>query len=149
MAGFDIFMNPEQQETIQTDLPLFKEISIDFNTGEPVLKNKEFIILKGTEALKVWIWKALKTERNKYLIYSDSYGNDLAENIGQIYDKTTKDALMINEIKECLLVNPYIINVYNFNIKTKEDGRHPIISFNVDTIYGTTESEVNTNIWNL
>lgn len=148
MAGFEIFMNSEI-ETSNVELPLFKEIAIDFETGEPLLKENEFIILEGKEALKVWVWKTLKTERNKYLIYSDSYGNDLAENIGQIYDKTTKDALMINEIKECLLVNPYIINVYNFNIETKEKGRHPVISFNADTIYGTTESEVNTNIWNL
>lgn len=145
MAGFEIFMNSEI-ETSNVELPLFKEIAIDFETGEPLLKENEFIILEGKEALKVWVWKTLKTERNKYLIYSDSYGNDLAENIGQIYDKTTKDALMINEIKECLLVNPYIINVYNFNITTLEEGRHPIISFYVDTIYGVVESEVNTNL---
>ena len=149
MAGFDIFMNQEQQEKLQNDMPLFKEISIDFDTGEFVIQDGDLVILEGTEALKVWIWKTLKTERNRYLIYSNSYGNDLADNIGQIYDKVTKDALMINEIKECLLVNPYIINVYNFNIETKEKGRHPVISFNADTIYGTTESEVNTNIWNL
>lgn len=145
MAGFEIFMNSEI-ETSNVELPLFKEIAIDFETGEPLLKENEFIILEGKEALKVWVWKTLKTERNKYLIYSDSYGNDLAENIGQIYDKTTKDALMINEIKECLLVNPYIINVYNFNITTLEEGRHPVISFYVDTIYGVVESEVNTNL---
>ena len=145
MAGFEIFMNSEI-ETSNVELPLFKEIAIDFETGEPLIKENEFIILEGKEALKVWVWKTLKTERNKYLIYSDSYGNDLAENIGQIYDKTTKDALMINEIKECLLVNPYIINVYNFNITTLEEGRHPVISFYVDTIYGVVESEVNTNL---
>lgn len=149
MAGFDIFMNQEQQEKLQNDLPLFKEISIDFDTGEFVIQDGDLVILEGTEALKVWIWKTLKTERNRYLIYSNSYGNDLADNIGQIYDKVTKDALMINEIKECLLVNPYITNIYNFNIETTENGRHPIISFNVDTIYGTTESEVNTNSWNI
>lgn len=149
MAGFDIFMNQEQQEKLQNDLPLFKEISIDFDTGEFVIQDGDLVILEGTEALKVWIWKTLKTERNRYLIYSNSYGNDLADNIGQIYDKVTKDALMINEIKECLLVNPYITNVYNFSIETKEEGRHPIINFNVDIIYGTTESEVNTNLWNL
>ena len=142
-------LEEEQQAEETKDLPLFKEMAIDFTTGEVLSKNGEIVFLEGKEALNVWIWKALKTERNKYLIYSDSYGNDLAENIGQIYDKTTKDALMINEIKECLSVNPYITNIYNFNIETKEEGRHPIISFNVDTIYGTAESEVNTNIWNL
>ena len=146
MAGFEIFMNSTIEKS-EIELPLFKEIAINFETGEPLLKENEFIILEGKEALKVWVWKTLKTERNKYLIYSDSYGNDLAENIGQIYDKTTKDALMISEIKECLLVNPYITNVYNFNITTLEEGRHPIISFYVDTIYGVVESEVNANLW--
>lgn len=145
MVGFEIFTNT-QQVIVEADLPLFKEIAIDFKSGEPILKDGEFIILEKTEALKVWVWKTLKTERNRYLVYSEDYGNDLIENIGQIYDKTTKDALMINEIKTCLLVNPYITNVYNFSI---EGGRSPIISFNVDTIYGTVESEVNTSLWSM
>jgi hypothetical protein len=145
MAGFEIFTDT-QQVIVESDLPLFKEIAIDFSTGEPILQNGEVIILEKTEALKVWVWKILKTERNRYLVYSRDYGNDLIENIGQIYDKTTKDALMINEIKTCLLVNPYITNVYNFSI---EGGRSPIISFNVDTIYGTVESEVNTSLWSM
>ena len=146
MAGFEIFMNSEI-ETSNVELPLFKEIAIDFETGEPLLKKNDFIILEGKEALKVWVWKTLKTDRNRYLIHSESYGNDLSDNIGQIYDKVVKDALMINEIKECLLVNPYITNVYNFSITTLEEGRHPVISFYVDTIYGVVESEVNTNLW--
>lgn len=145
MAGFEIFTDT-QQVIVESDLPLFKEIAIDFNTREPILQNEEFIILESTEALKVWVWKTLKTERNRYLVYSEDFGNDLIENIGQIYDKTTKDALMINEIKTCLLVNPYITNVYNFSI---EGGRSPIISFNVDTIYGTVESEVNISLWSM
>lgn len=145
MAGFEIFTDP-QETTTESDLSLFKEIAIDFNTGEPILQNGEVIILEKTEALKVWVWKTLKTERNRYLIYSEDYGNDLIENIGQIYDKTTKDALMINEIKNCLLVNPYITNVYNFSI---DGGRTPIISFSIDTIYGSVESEVSTSLWNM
>ncbi|WP_294064621.1 DUF2634 domain-containing protein [uncultured Fusobacterium sp.] len=148
MAGFEIFMNSEI-ETSNVELPLFKEIAIDFETGEPLIKENEFIILEGKEALKVWVWKTLKTDRNRYLIHSESYGNDLSDNIGQIYDKIVKDALMINEIKECLLVNPYITNVYNFDITTLEEGRHPVISFYVDTIYGVVESEVNTNLWTM
>ena len=76
MAGFEIFTNT-QQVIVEADLPLFKEIAIDFKSGEPILKDGEFIILEKTEALKVWVWKTLKTERNRYLIYSENYGNDL------------------------------------------------------------------------
>ena len=56
MAGFEIFTDT-QQVIVESDLPLFKEIAIDFNTGEPILQNEEFIILESTEALKVWVWK--------------------------------------------------------------------------------------------
>lgn len=47
MAGFDIFMNQEQQEKLQNDMPLFKEISIDFDTGEFVIQDGDLVILEG------------------------------------------------------------------------------------------------------
>lgn len=52
MAGFEIFTDT-QQVIVESDLPLFKEIAIDFSTGEPILQNGEVIILEKTEALKV------------------------------------------------------------------------------------------------
>ena len=46
MAGFDIFMNQEQQEKLQNDMPLFKEISIDFDTGEFVIQMEILLFLR-------------------------------------------------------------------------------------------------------
>ena len=100
------------------------------------------MILEKNEALKVWIFKALKTERFKYdSVYSDSYGSELHENIGTIYQKSVKDALMINQIKDTLLVNPYILECYNFEI-SNEDEYVPHITFSVRTVYGELEMEV-------
>ncbi len=138
MAGFEIFLN--ETETQDTDLPLFKEMAIDFETGEPIIKNNEIVILEGSEALKVWIWKALKTERYKYKAYTDNYGNELKEQLGTIYDKTIKDAILENEIRECLGVNPYITRLHSFSIETPEGMQHPYIYFSVDTVYGTIEN---------
>lgn len=138
MAGFEIFLN--ETETQESELPLFKEMAIDFETGEPIVKNNEIVTLEGSEALKVWIWRALKTERYKYKAYSNNYGNELKEQLGTIYDKTIKDAILENEIRECLGVNPYIIRLHSFSIETPEGMQHPYIYFSVDTVYGTIEN---------
>ena len=138
MAGFEIFLN--ETETQENDLPLFKEMAIDFETGEPIIKNNEIVTLEGSEALKVWIWRALKTERYKYKVYSNNYGNELKEQLGTIYDKTIKDAILENEIRECLGVNPYITRLHSFTIETPEGMQHPYIYFSVDTVYGTIEN---------
>lgn len=138
MAGFEIFLN--ETETQESELPLFKEMAIDFETGEPIIKNNEVVTLEGSEALKVWIWKVLKTERYKYKAYTDNYGNELKEQLGTIYDKTIKDAILENEIRECLGVNPYITSLHSFNIETPEGMQHPYIYFSIDTVYGTIEN---------
>lgn len=138
MAGFEIFLN--ETETQESELPLFKEMAIDFETGEPIIENNEIVTLEGSEALKVWIWRALKTERYKYKAYTDNYGNELKEQLGTIYDKTIKDAILENEIRECLGVNPYIVRLHSFSIETPEGMQHPYIYFSVDTVYGTIEN---------
>lgn len=138
MEGFEIFLN--ETETQETDLPLFKEMAIDFETGEPIIKNNEIVTLEGSEALKVWIWKVLKTERYKYKAYTDNYGNELKEQLGTIYDKAIKDAILENEIRECLGVNPYIVRLHSFSIETPEGMQHPYIYFSVDTVYGIIEN---------
>lgn len=138
MAGFEIFLN--ETETQESELPLFKEMAIDFETGETIIKNNEIVTLEGAEALKVWIWRALKTERYKYKVYSNNYGNELKEQLGTIYDKTIKDAILENEIRECLGVNPYITSLHSFKIETPEGMQHPYIYFSVDTVYGTIEN---------
>ncbi|MEE0139721.1 DUF2634 domain-containing protein [Fusobacterium ulcerans] len=138
MAGFEIFLN--ETETQESELPLFKEMAIDFETGEPIIENNEIVTLEGSEALKVWIWRALKTERYKYKAYSNNYGNELKEQLGTIYDKTIKDAILENEIRECLGVNPYIVRLHSFSIETPEGMQHPYIYFSVDTVYGTIEN---------
>lgn len=138
MAGFEIFLN--ETETQESELPLFKEMAIDFETGEPIIKNDEIVILEETEALKVWIWKVLETERYKYKAYTENYGNELKEQLGTIYDKTIKDAILENEIRECLGINPYIVRLHSFSIETPEGMQHPYIYFSVDTVYGTIEN---------
>lgn len=137
---FNIFL--EQTETEAEEMPTFKEYAIDFKTGEYIKEENDIKILEKNEALKVWIFKALKTERFRYMdVHSDDYGSELETNIGTIYQKSVKDALMINQIRDTLLVNPYISECYNFEISNEEE-YVPQITFNVKTVYGDLEMEV-------
>ena len=138
---FNIFL--KKAETEVEEMPTFKEYAIDFKTREYIKdENNDIKVLEKNEALKVWIFKALKTERFRYVdVYSDNYGSELETNIGTIYQKSVKDALMINQIRDTLLVNPYILECYNFEI-SNEDEYIPQITFNVKTVYGELEMEV-------
>ena len=138
---FNIFL--EKTETEAEEIPIFKEYAIDFKTGEYLKdENNDIKVLEKNEALKVWIFKALKTERFRYAdVHSDNYGSELETNIGSIYQKSVKDALMINQIIDTLLVNPYILECYNFYI-SNENEYVPQITFNVKTVYGELEMEV-------
>ena len=138
---FNIFL--KKAETEVEEMPTFKEYAIDFKTGEYIKdENNDIKVLEKNEALKVWIFKALKTERFRYSdVHSDNYGSELETNIGSIYQKSVKDALMINQIRDTLLVNPYILECYNFDI-SNENEYVPQITFNVKTVYGELEMEV-------
>ena len=134
----ELFLN-QNTEKEKKELPLFKEYAIDFDTLEPLKNGDRLVELTGNEALKVWIFKALKTKRNFYEIHSDSYGNDLDVHIGTVYQESIKNALIISEIKDCLLVNPYILDCYNFELNYNNDDNNLKVSFNVSTIYGESE----------
>ena len=137
---FNIFL--KKIETEAEEIPIFKEYAIDFKTEEYIKDGTDIKVLEKNEALKVWIFKALKTERFRYTdVHSDNYGSELETNIGTVYQKSVKDALMINQIRDTLLVNPYILECYNFDI-SNEDEYIPQITFNVKTVYGELEMEV-------
>lgn len=138
---FEKLFLKQNEKKEKKELPPFKEYAINFDTLEPLKNGDRLVELNGNEALKVWIFKALKTKRNFYGIHSDSYGNNLDKHIGTIYQESVKNALIISEIKDCLLVNPYILDCYNFDLSYNSDDNHLEVFFNISTVYG--ESEVN------
>lgn len=93
------------------DLPLLKEIAIDFKTGNPIIENKNFKFVEGKEALKVWIFKALKTDRFQYDIYSWDFGSELTDLMGKGYTQALAQSETKRYIEEALYINPYIEDI--------------------------------------
>ena len=94
-------------------LPVAKEIAIDFNTGEPIIKNGDFVVVEKNEAIKVWCYYALKIAKGRFLAFTNNYGSELEEKIiGKQYNSDTQKQVK-RIVEDCLLVNPYIKSIDN------------------------------------
>ena len=61
-------------KTENTDLPIFQEYAWNFDNDTFIFEHGRHKIVTENEALKVWIYKTLKTERWRYRAYETSYG---------------------------------------------------------------------------
>jgi len=140
MALFPFFGDIIEEEQQNDTMPLYKEVAWDFTENIPILENGDYKIVSGKEAVKTWAYKALKTERFRYLIYSFDYGTDLQNLIGKNYTPSLTKAESIRYVEECLLVNPYIQNISD--VEVNFDGTTLFITGVLHTIYGDTEMGV-------
>ncbi|WP_297429074.1 DUF2634 domain-containing protein [Clostridium sp.] len=98
-----------------------KEYAWDFEKNDFKLKDGKFQIVEGTEALKIWIWKALKTSRSTYPIYSDAYGHEFEKLIGKGLSKSLVESEAKRLTLECLKDNEHILSIKNFSVDKSDD----------------------------
>ncbi|MFS1511095.1 DUF2634 domain-containing protein [Chengkuizengella sp. SCS-71B] len=111
-----------------------KTYKLDFDTGE--IKG----YIDGIEAVKQYVRKALSTPRFRYLIYTDQYGSELEDLIGQNVPHELVDAEVPRLIEEAISYDDRIRAVRNFSISRKGDALYA--TFEVETVDGTIEQEV-------
>lgn len=117
------------------ELPTFKEFDWDFeNNCFKYDKSGHHVLLEGADALKVWIYKALATERYRYEAYSWQYGIELKPFIGMVMGVEERISELKRIIIECLMVNPYIISVDNFEFT--QEGASSHVTIELTTVYG-------------
>lgn len=86
--SFDVDTESQSEESAVPVKQPSKTWALDLKHGRIVSK------IDGKEAIRQYIWKALMTSRNRYLIYDDFYGEEIRDLIG--HDLTP--ALMFVEI---------------------------------------------------
>ena len=110
-------IDPGEGEQAQAEaLPLCKEVAWDYEHDVPVFRGGEPVVVTEKEALKVWIWKAIRTPRFRYEIYTWAYGSEFESLLGQAYSDSVKTAEAPRYLRECLLVNPYITQVKDISV---------------------------------
>ena len=150
MANPFIAMNVDDTLNASTveELPLLEEFAWDFENNHflyDVYGNYKTVI--KNEALKVWIYKCLKTQRYRYPIYVHgqfvercNYGVDLEQYIGVRPNNEKTATLIKREIREALIANPYITSVDYIEV---HELKHEKLTLNVGitSIYGSLEVE--------
>lgn len=137
MDDTELDTNEEDDEDDDTDDEVIPwEFGIDFNTGQLT-----GTLVSGLEAVKVWVWLALKTARYRFMIYSWEYGSELETLIGTGYSEEFTAARAQKFVEECLYENPYIINITDFSASFEDDVLN--LGFSLETDFGEEEIQFN------
>lgn len=139
-ALFPFFGDAAEEERQGEDMPLYKEVAWDFENNIPMLENGDYKIVTGKEAVKTWAYKALRTDRFRYLIYSFDFGSELENLIGTNYTPSLTKAESVRYVEETLLINPYIQNISD--VEVDFENTTLFISGVLHTIYGDIEMGV-------
>jgi phage baseplate assembly protein W len=130
----DIGSDIDEIEETETTEPLLT-YKIDFEnkrlTGE---------LINGIEAIRQFVYLALRTPRYAYAIYSDEYGSEIEELLSDSEVTTEfKKMELPRLIEEALIYDDRISEVNNFEIKHIADQFH--IKFTVVSNVGVLEME--------
>lgn len=132
---------PDNAGSTVPELPTFTEYAWDFDHDCFRYDSAgNHITVEENEALKVWVYKLLKTPRYRYQAYYDDYGLILEDYIGKAPNDTVEAGNLFNEIKKAIMVNPYIKDVMNTGMNPHE--KTVQIALELTTIYGKFAIEV-------
>lgn len=126
-----------KEEYLETNKPIPTEYAWDIETGQFIIENGCIPIVEGIEAIRIWIYKCLKTVRGKYDAYDWTFGHDIAYLLEQNFtrDYVISEARRITE--EALLRNEYILSIQNLEINIIDKTLQ--ISFDAITEYGNLD----------
>ena len=120
--------------TQATDLPLYTDVAMDYDRGEPRWESGNPVIVSGLEAVKSWAWRAIATERYRWPIFTWSYGCELQTLVGRPYLADTKRSEASRYVNEALMVSPYITAVSVREVSFQGSTLHLDVEF--ESVYG-------------
>lgn len=120
----------ESEENKVIEVP--REYGIDFTMGQLTGK-----IVEGLEAIKVWVWLCMHTERFRHVIYSADYGTSLEQYFGHVLSDEYINTDCESEITDALLMNDCIESIEDFEVIRNSDSLD--IKFRVVTKFGSLE----------
>lgn len=97
------------------------EVQIEPSLTYSLLPNSIGGKIDGLEAIRQFIAKAIKTARDRFLIYDDQYGCDLESLIGTSVTRELLDEEIPRVITEALIYDDRISDVVDFVITNEGD----------------------------
>lgn len=109
----------------------FCEYAYDFENNELLTRNGEHYYVYGNEAMKIWIYKCMLTDRFRYSAYTDRFGTEVYSLIGEVISSKLKEAEVKRYITEAIMVHPFMVSINKMILKTVKSGLY------VDVYYTT------------
>lgn len=109
----------------------FCEYAYDFENNELLTKNGEHYYVYGNEAMKIWIYKCMLTDRFRYSAYTNKFGTEVYTLIGEVISNKLKEAEVKRYITEAIMVHPFMVSINKMILKTEKSGLY------VDVYYTT------------
>lgn len=121
MANPFVSLSSRADTVTSKQLTPLAEYGYDFETNQFTYdENGNHITVTENEALKVWIYKALRTERYRYLAYHDDYGITIEPYQGTMPNTVYTADRIRQHIREGLSVNPYIKRINEISVEKRE-----------------------------
>ena len=133
----------QNTSTSQIESDFGSEIAWDFNTNQPVILDGKIQLVTGIDALRVWIEKALRTERYKWSAYKWTYGAEIEKMLEMGLVGPALNHSLKQSITDALIYHPQISQVTSFKFTPENDRLD--IEFEVKTILEDTV-EVNLSV---
>ncbi|NLY09359.1 MAG: DUF2634 domain-containing protein [Tissierellia bacterium] len=107
-------------EDLEFDLPDkedFCDYAYDFHKNELKTEDGKHYYVYGNEALKIWIYKAVRTDRFRYRAYSDQFGTEVFTLVGEVISDKLKKEEIKRYIIETLIVHPSIVSIDKIELR--------------------------------
>jgi len=113
----------------------FCEYAYDFENNELMTKDGKHYYVYGNEAMKIWIYKAMITNRFRHSAYTDRFGTEIYSLIGEVISSKFKQAEIKRYITEAIMVHPFMVSINQIDMKSFKSG------LEVDVYYTTVFSD--------
>ena len=113
----------------------FCEYAYDFKNNELLTRNGKHHYVYGNEAMKIWIYKAMITNRFRHSAYTDRFGTEIYSLIGEVISSKFKQAEIKRYIIEAIMVHPFMVSINKIDMKSFKSG------LEVDVYYTTVFSD--------
>ena len=128
-------------------LPLYRDIAMDYDRGIPLFSGGNPVVATGLEAVISWAWRALQTARYRHSPFTWDYGCELERLVGQPYRADTRRSEAARYVEEALTVCPYITAASA--VVERMEGSVLCISVTLDTVYGGARLSMEGGEWHV
>jgi hypothetical protein len=113
----------------------FCEYAYDFENNQLKTIDGKHYYVYGNEAMKIWIYKCMLSERFRFSAYTDRFGSEVFTLVGEVISTKFKEAEVKRYITEAIMVHPFMVSINRIELKSVKSGLY------VDVYYTTVFSD--------